>query len=119
MAILGAAYGLHSAVYVYTNPNGNDLDPQTFDALRYSLTTLRGMKKGDVVRKLRLALLLNGVDISSKPGGLTTSEALAAGLIQSVRLSTGEGMDLRLRRRDLRRWWRRTRSPARVFGAGR
>ncbi len=46
-------------------------------------------------------------------------EALAAGLIQSVRLSTGEGMDLRLRRRNLRRWWRRVRSPARVLGTGR
>jgi glutamate-1-semialdehyde 2,1-aminomutase len=72
LAIPWAAYGQHSAVYVYTNPDGNDLDPQTFDALRCSLAKLRGMKKGDVVRKLRLALLLNGVDISSKPGGLTS-----------------------------------------------
>ncbi len=67
-----AAYGMHSAVYVYTNPDNDDLDPRSFDALRYPLAKLRGMKKGDLVRKLRLALLLNGVDISSKPGGLTS-----------------------------------------------
>ncbi|MDH3413283.1 MAG: aminotransferase class III-fold pyridoxal phosphate-dependent enzyme [Gammaproteobacteria bacterium] len=72
LGISWAAYGLHSAVYVYTNPDGDDLDPRTFDALRYPVAKLRGMKKGDIVRKLRLALLLNGVDISSKPGALAS-----------------------------------------------
>jgi glutamate-1-semialdehyde 2,1-aminomutase len=72
LGIPWAAYGLHSAVYVYTNPDGEDLDPQAFDALQYPLEKLRGVKKGKVVGKLRLALLLNGVDVSSKPGGLTS-----------------------------------------------
>ncbi len=72
LGISWAAYGLHSAVYVYTNPDGDDLDPRNFDALRYPVAKLRGIKKGDIVRKLRLALLLNGVDVSSKPGGLTS-----------------------------------------------
>ncbi len=72
LGVAWAAYGLHSAVYVYTNPDGDDLDPQTFDALKYPVAKLRGMKRGGLVQKLRLALLLNGVDISSKPGGLTS-----------------------------------------------
>ena len=67
-----AAYGLHSAVYVYTNSDGNDFDPRTFDPLQNPLAKLPGIKKGNIVRKLRLALLFNGVDISSKPGGLTS-----------------------------------------------
>lgn len=46
-------------------------------------------------------------------------DALASGLIQSARLSTGSGRDYRLRRRDLRRWWRPGRSPARALWAGR
>ena len=46
-------------------------------------------------------------------------DALASGLIQSVRLSTGRSRDFRLRRRDLRRWWRRSRLPARALWAGR
>ncbi|HSS66338.1 MAG TPA: aminotransferase class III-fold pyridoxal phosphate-dependent enzyme [Gammaproteobacteria bacterium] len=72
LGVAWAAYGEHSAVYVYTNPDGDDLDPRTFDALEYPVEKLKGMKKGDLVRKLRLALLLNGVDVSSKPGGLTS-----------------------------------------------
>ncbi len=72
LGVAWAAYGQHSAVYVFTNPEGDALDPKTFDALRYPVAKLRGMKKGELVRKLRLALLLNGVDVSSKPGGLTS-----------------------------------------------
>lgn len=72
LVIPWAAYGLHSAVYVYTNPDGDDLEPLKFDPLQSSVAKLRSMKKRDVVRKLRLALLLNGVDVSSKPGGLTS-----------------------------------------------
>ena len=67
-----AAYGLHSAVYVYTNPDRDALNPVAFDALEFPVSKLRGIKRRDVVRKLRLSLLLNGVDISSKPGGLTS-----------------------------------------------
>ncbi len=72
LGVTWAAYGQHSAVYVYTNPEGDALDPHIFDALKYPVSKLRGMKKGELVRKLRLALLLNGVDVSSKPGGLTS-----------------------------------------------
>ncbi len=79
-----AAYGLHSAVYVYTNPDGDALDPRTFDALKYPVARLRGMKKGELVRKLRLALLINGVDVSSKPGGLTSCAHTDADIEQTA-----------------------------------
>jgi glutamate-1-semialdehyde 2,1-aminomutase len=67
-----AAYGAHSAVYLYTNPDGDPLDPLQFDAFACPHEKLRRTGKRPVVDKLRLALLLNGVDISSKPGGLTS-----------------------------------------------
>ena len=67
-----AAYGRHSAVFVYTNPDGDPVDPLHFDASTCPHEKLRRTGKGPVVAKLRLALLLNGVDISSKPGGLTS-----------------------------------------------
>ncbi len=67
-----AAYGAHSAVYLYTNPDGDPLDPLQFDAFACPHEKLRRTGKRGVVGKLRLALLLHGVDISSKPGGLTS-----------------------------------------------
>jgi glutamate-1-semialdehyde 2,1-aminomutase len=67
-----AAYGAHSAVYLYTNPDGDPLDPLQFDAFACPHEKLRRTGKRPVVGKLRLALLLHGVDISSKPGGLTS-----------------------------------------------
>jgi glutamate-1-semialdehyde 2,1-aminomutase len=65
-----AAYGEHSAVYIYTNPDDDELDPLAFDAFACAHDKFRRMGKRPQVRKLRLALLVNGVDISSKPGGL-------------------------------------------------
>ncbi|MDX1527993.1 MAG: aspartate aminotransferase family protein, partial [Gammaproteobacteria bacterium] len=84
LGVAWAAYGQHSAVYVFTNPEGDALDPKAFDALKYPVAKLRGMKKGELVRKLRLALLLNGVDVSSKPGGLTSCVHSEADIEQTV-----------------------------------
>ena len=64
-----AAYGEHSAVHVFTNPEGRSgIGPDNFKPLDLPFMELKGNAAG-VVHKLRLAMLLNGVDITSWPGG--------------------------------------------------
>jgi len=67
-----AAFGEHSAVYFFTNPDGLDIDPEGFDASALDSDTLRTGGKHPATGKFRLALMLNGVDISGRPGGSTS-----------------------------------------------
>ena len=67
-----AAFGCHSAVYFFTNPDGLDIDPMRFDASALDAERLRTGGKHPAAGKFRLALMLNGVDISSRPGGSTS-----------------------------------------------
>ncbi len=67
-----AAFGEHSAVYFFTNPGGLDIDPMRFDAASLDADSLRVGGKHPAVAKFRLALMVNGVDISGKPGGSTS-----------------------------------------------
>ncbi len=67
-----AAFGAHSAVYFFTNPRGLDIDPMRFDPTSLDAESLRNGGKHPAVGKFRLALMLNGVDISGRPGGSTS-----------------------------------------------
>ena len=67
-----AAFGEHSAVYFFTNPDGLDIDPMQFDVSALDAESLRSGGKHPAVGKFRLALMLNGVDISARPGGSTS-----------------------------------------------
>jgi glutamate-1-semialdehyde 2,1-aminomutase len=64
-----AAFGEHSAVYFFTNPTGLDIDPLRFDPNALDAEVLRTGGNHPAVGKFRLALMLNGVDISGRPGG--------------------------------------------------
>jgi glutamate-1-semialdehyde 2,1-aminomutase len=63
-----AAYGSFSGFHVFTNPERRAIDPATFDPLDYGYAELKASPPG-VNAKLRLAMLLNGVDITGWPGG--------------------------------------------------
>jgi len=67
-----AAFGDHSAIYFFTNPTGLDIDPMRFDPNALDAEVLRTGGKHPAVGKFRLALMLNGVDISGRPGGSTS-----------------------------------------------
>lgn len=67
-----AAFGDHSAVYFFTNPDGLDIDPMRFDPTALDAESLRRGGKHPATAKFRLALMLNGVDISGRPGGSTS-----------------------------------------------
>jgi glutamate-1-semialdehyde 2,1-aminomutase len=64
-----ACYGSHSGFYIYTNADGDDLDPEDFDPAAAGTARLKRAGKHPAAAKFRLALLLGGVDLSAKPGG--------------------------------------------------
>ena len=93
-----AVYGEHSGFYFFLNPDGVEVDPRSFDPLRIGPDALRRSRKHPVAGKLRLAMSIGGVDISGKPGGLTsavhTGEDIARtadALRESIRMLEAEG----------------------------
>ncbi|MDA1310903.1 MAG: aminotransferase class III-fold pyridoxal phosphate-dependent enzyme [Proteobacteria bacterium] len=67
-----AAYGAFSGLHLFTNAKGIDVKPSSFRAEDVDYETLKA-KRSDLVMKLRLATAVNGVDLSSAPGGLTSA----------------------------------------------
>ena len=66
-------YGDASAFLIFQNPNALDIDPQTFDPLRYGFKELKGTRNARLSHRLRIAMLANGVDIMGAPGGLVSA----------------------------------------------
>jgi len=66
-------YGDASAFLIFQNPEGLDIDPQTFDPLRYGFKELKGTRNARQSHRLRIAMLANGVDIMGAPGGLVSA----------------------------------------------
>jgi len=74
LAELGVAWGVYgesSAFHIHFNRNGQPLNPFAFDPLKLSREELQD-KPPALLRQLRLALLVNGVDLAGWPGGLTS-----------------------------------------------
>lgn len=67
-----ACYGEHSGFYFFTDPSRTGVDPADFDARTWTLEDIKACAQQEGVRKFRLALLCNGVDISGKPGGIVS-----------------------------------------------
>lgn len=78
-----AAYGEHSAVHIFTNPEGRDIGPDSFDPLALPFMELKGNAPG-AAHKLRLAMLLNGVDFTGWPGGTISSSHGDAELAETL-----------------------------------
>jgi len=68
-----AAYGMASCIYLFTNPDGLEIDPLNFDAAAQPFSLFDKTGAHRAVPLLHLALLANGVDISSKPAALTSA----------------------------------------------
>ena len=68
-----ATFGLGSSVYVFTNPDGLDIDPENFDATLQPIQVMEIGGNHPACESFRLAMLVNGVDISPKPGGIVSA----------------------------------------------
>jgi glutamate-1-semialdehyde 2,1-aminomutase len=70
--VLWAVYGRGTALHIYMNSAGEIFPPETFDPTAVQPAGLKA-KPAETVRLLRLAMLVNGVDLSGWPGGLTSA----------------------------------------------
>ena len=93
-----AVYGEHSDFYFFLNPDGLDVDPRSFDPLGAGFDALKRNGKHPAAHKLRIAMSIGGVDVSGKPGGLTSAVHTGAdiahtaeALRESVHMLRAEG----------------------------
>jgi glutamate-1-semialdehyde 2,1-aminomutase len=68
-----AVYGDYSLFHVFTNPRGLAIDPMRFDPLQLGFDGLKRAKSPALANKLRLAMLVAGVDIMGAPGGTVSA----------------------------------------------
>ncbi|MBO0712429.1 MAG: aminotransferase class III-fold pyridoxal phosphate-dependent enzyme, partial [Acetobacteraceae bacterium] len=68
-----AAYGTFSMFHIFTNPEGVAITPTRFDPLAQRAASLAGNRQAGTVHKLRLAMMVNGVDLNGSPGGLVSA----------------------------------------------
>lgn len=67
-----AIYGEHSFFHLHSNPLGEAIRATTFDARALTIDALKG-KDERVLSKLRLAMLVNGVDLKGYRGGILSA----------------------------------------------
>ena len=78
-----ASYGQGASFFIYLNSNGQPIDPLNFDPLAVSYQDIKSKPPG-LLNKLRLALLIGGVDISGSGGGVISATHDEADLEQTV-----------------------------------
>jgi glutamate-1-semialdehyde 2,1-aminomutase len=66
-------YGEASTFVIFPNPHRVTIDPATFDPLQLGFQGIKGARDPNLINRLRLAMLANGVDIMGGPGGLVSS----------------------------------------------
>jgi glutamate-1-semialdehyde 2,1-aminomutase len=67
-----AAYGTFSGMHLFTNPKGRALRPADFDPLAIPYAELKSRQAG-ITHRLRIAMLLHGVDLNNWPGAIASA----------------------------------------------
>ena len=78
-----AVYGTFSSFHLFMNPRGRAIAPSAFDPLTLDYAELKERPPA-LVNKIRLGLLVNGVDIQGWPGGMTSAANTEADLPVTV-----------------------------------
>ena len=78
-----SVYGTFSSFHLFMNPRGRAITPSTFDPLEIDYAELKE-RPPELVNKIRLGLLVNGVDIQGWPGGMTSAANTADDLPVTV-----------------------------------
>jgi glutamate-1-semialdehyde 2,1-aminomutase len=68
-----AVYGAHSFFNFFTNPENRDIRPTTFDASSVPVEWFKPDKRERLLAKMRLAMLVHGIDLKSWRGGIVSS----------------------------------------------
>jgi glutamate-1-semialdehyde 2,1-aminomutase len=72
LGIHWCVYGEFSAFHIYTNPGGEAITPRDVTEGRVGWEKLKSGTPMELMHKLRLGFLCEGVDISTWPGGVTS-----------------------------------------------
>jgi glutamate-1-semialdehyde 2,1-aminomutase len=80
-----AAYGTFSMFHIFTNPDRAAITPTRFDPHRQPAASLAGRRQTSLVDKLRLAMMVNGVDLSGSPGGMVSATHQTSELDDTIR----------------------------------
>ena len=68
-----AVYGVHSFYNFFTNPGNHPIRPTTFDADAAPVDWFKSDKREPLLAKMRLAMLVYGIDLKSWRGGIVSS----------------------------------------------
>ncbi|MCX7382895.1 MAG: aminotransferase class III-fold pyridoxal phosphate-dependent enzyme [Alphaproteobacteria bacterium] len=82
-AVRWAVYGTTSGFHLFLNPNNRDISPGRFDPFDASFDELKSPPT-KVVNRMRLAMLVNGVDLNPRLGGFTSSTHTAQDVADTV-----------------------------------
>lgn len=83
-----AFYGTYSGFHLFTNPEGRKIDPARFDAAAIPAAELKGQNKA-LLGRLRLALLVNGVDTNGRIGGVLSCTHTAQDVAETAAALAG------------------------------
>jgi glutamate-1-semialdehyde 2,1-aminomutase len=90
-------YGESSGWHIFLNPRGRDISPKRFDPFAVTLDEYKN-PPAHLMSRLRLALLVHGVDASGRLSGFTSIAHspedvahTAAALRESIRMLRTEG----------------------------
>jgi hypothetical protein len=93
-----AAYGTFSSLELFTNPERAAITPTRFNPLEHSFAALKGDRTAGIVHKMRLGMMIHGVDLSSHPGGVISAthgeaelEDTVTAMRNTVRMLKAEG----------------------------
>ncbi len=78
-----AVYGTTSGFHMFMNPKGRAIDPKTFDPFEASFEELKSPPQ-HTINRMRLALLVNGVDLNPRLGGFTSCTHTTADVDETV-----------------------------------
>jgi len=79
-----ATYGTFSGFHIFTNPQNLPINAADIDAGKYDYRVLKAKASPSLVTKLRLGMLLHGVDLFTWPGGPTSAVHNEADLEQTA-----------------------------------
>ena len=68
-----AVYGVHSFFNFFTNPENRKIRPTTFDADAVPVEWFKTDKREKLLGKMRLAMLVHGIDLKGWRGGIVSS----------------------------------------------
>jgi glutamate-1-semialdehyde 2,1-aminomutase len=82
--IAWGVFGEASVFVIFPNPAGLAIDPATFDPLKLGFKGLKGARDAQLNNRLRVALLVHGIDIAGGPGGFVSAAHGAREIAQTL-----------------------------------